>query len=275
MLFQKNKNIWKWKMRILEINKKERNCSLNRKKWLFSPISSQRNPSGKVSFFTSFSWKNQNEKVKLKASLTVETALALPLFFLGAITMISFMDVYKIQTEHLVKLCDSVKTAGMYAYVLDGDGTEEISLPDIYSYKPVGGLFRLPNIWMYNSVTVHAWTGKSSGQGTVSEEEVEEMVYVTESGGVYHKDLGCSYLSVSISQVSGSAVEYLKNSSGKHYGACESCSRGQNPAAVVYVTEKGDSFHNQESCSALKRTVKMVKHSCTEGMAACSRCGSS
>ena len=42
----------------------------------------------KVSFCTSF-----RGKIK-KGSLAVETALVLPLFFLGMVTLISFMDIY-------------------------------------------------------------------------------------------------------------------------------------------------------------------------------------
>ena len=57
----------------------------------------------KVSFCTSF-----RGKIK-KGSLAVETALVLPLFFLGMVTLISFMDIYKLQTEHLTALCTKAK----------------------------------------------------------------------------------------------------------------------------------------------------------------------
>ena len=50
----------------------------------------------------------------------------------------------------------------MYAYVLDGKGTEEITLPDVYSYTPVGGVIPLPKVRMHNTVKVHAWTGADS-----------------------------------------------------------------------------------------------------------------
>ena len=268
MLFQNNKNWWKIRLLVYKNIKFERNGSLNKEEQ--SAIPTGRFPviSGKVSLYTSL-WKRR----LIRAGIAVETILVLPVFFLGVVTMISFMDIYEIQTEHLVKLCENVKNAGMYAYVLEGGGPEEISLPDIYSYKPIGGLVSLPTVRLYNLITVHAWTGKAYEGGTAESEEIEEMVYVTESGGVYHKNLGCSYLSVSVSQVSGKHIAGLKNDYGKHYDACESCSRDGNPAAVVYVTQKGNSYHNQESCSALKRTVRMVKHSCTDGMAACSRCG--
>ena len=68
-----------------------------------------------------------------RASIAVETVLVLPLFFFGMITMISFMDIYKIQTEHFQSLCEKVKEAGMYAYMADDKGPEEITLPDVYS----------------------------------------------------------------------------------------------------------------------------------------------
>lgn len=268
MLFQKIGNIKKMEMRILNIEKKERKCSQNKEEVLFSPIDRIQMFSGKVSFDIS-SWQ---EKMK-RASIAVETILVLPIFFLGIVTMISFMDVYRIQTEHLMKLCENVKTAGMYAYVLNDNGPDEVTLPDVYAYEPIGGIVSLPKVWIYNLVTAHAWTGKTYEGETVEQKQPEEMVYITESGGVYHKNLGCSYLNLSVNQVSGNTVEYLKNDYGNHYSACSSCSKNQDPAAIVYVTEKGDSYHNLETCSSLKRTVRMVKHSSAEDMAACSRCG--
>ena len=100
----------------------------------------------KVSFCTSF-----RGKIK-KGSLAVETALVLPLFFLGMVTLISFMDIYKLQTEHLTALCTKAKQAGMYAYLPGGDSVDDITLPDIYTYKPFGGLIPLPDVVVYNHV---------------------------------------------------------------------------------------------------------------------------
>lgn len=249
-------------------NKKERIRSLRNLRCLPAPLCRKRRilPE-KVSFCTSL-------KRMKRASLAVETALVLPLFFLGMVTMVSFMDIYRIQTEHLVKLCEKAKKAGMYAYVLEGSGQREITLPDIYSYEPIGGLIPLPKVLMHNTVKVHAWTGEEySAFGDGEGSEPEEMVYVAESGTVFHKNPGCSYLSLSITQTSGSRVASMRNAYGEKYGACEICSRNQNPAGSVYITSSGNRYHNLESCSGLKRTVRLVKHSCTGNMAACSRCG--
>ena len=208
-----------------------------------------------------------------RASIAVETVLVLPLFFLGMITMISFMDIYKIQTEHFQSLCEKAKEAGMYAYVADDKGPEEITLPDVYSYTPVGGLIPLPKVWMHNTVKVHAWTGASQENGISDGKEPEEMVYVTETGSVYHKKAGCRYLNLSLDQVSGSSISSRRNQYGKKYAPCESCSRNQPPAGSVYITGTGNRYHNQATCSGLKRTVKLVKQSQVSGLHACSKCG--
>ena len=221
----------------------------------------------KVSFCTSF-----RGKIK-KGSLAVETALVLPLFFLGMVTLISFMDIYKLQTEHLTALCTKAKQAGMYAYLPGGDSVDDITLPDIYTYKPFGGLIPLPDVVVYNHVKVHAWTGTEFPDNGGEQGETEPMVYVTASGSVYHKNPGCSYLNVSLKQIPGSSAKSAYNKYGEHYSACEICSRNQNPAGVVYVTEQGNRYHNLESCSGLKRSVRLVKASSVSEMGACSRCG--
>ena len=273
MLFQeenvREKKIGRTGSKIILQNKKERKRSQENMVFHLPPKSGKTLP-GKVSPCTSLKRCRSDMLRRMKrASLTVETALIVPLFLLGMIMMISFMDIYKIQTEHLTKLCQQAKQAGMYACMTK---TKDITLPDIYTYEPVGGLVRLPKVWMHNQVKVHAWTGKEyvkSGEDAV----IKKMVYVTESGEVYHRKPGCSYLSVSVNQISGSAVKSAVNKYGEHYSACETCSRNEKPGEVVYITKNGNRYHNEKSCSGLKRTVRMVRESDVSGMCACSRCG--
>lgn len=252
--------------------KRERKLSY-RHRFGLQPPKCIRTLSEKVSLCASL--KKICGKFMVNASLAVETALVLPLFFMGMVTLISFMDIYKLQTEHLTRLCTRAKQAGMYAYAIEGSGTEEITLPDVYSYKPVGGWISLPNVRMYNTVKVHAWTGKT--QETLSDggetQQKEKMVYVTESGSVYHKDPGCSYIDLSVNQVSGSSVSGMRNQYGERYSACEICSRNQAAGGIVYVTQQGNRYHNLAACSGLKRSVRLIKESDAGGMCACSRCG--
>ena len=255
---------------IAEIRKKDRKiyergkCSLKKIKkiWKINPV--------KVSFCTLFRRKADTLR---KGSLAVETVFVLPLFFLGMVTLISFMDIYKLQTEHLTALCTRAKQAGMYAYIAGESSVGDITLPDIYTYKAFGGLIPLSEVAVYNHVKVHAWTGTEYQDNGGEQGETEQMVYVTESGSVYHRKLGCRYLKVSIQQVAGSGISSMRNSYGEKYAACESCSRGQKSAGSVYVTSTGNRYHNQETCSGLKRTVKLVKLSQAGSMHACSSCG--
>ncbi|MGO4946316.1 hypothetical protein ACTQ50_07960 [Blautia sp. Sow4_E7] len=188
--------------------------------------------------------------------------------------MISFMDVYRVQTEHLSKLCQNAKTAGMYAYAAGGSEVGDITLPDLYKYEPISGLIPLPAIWMHNTVKVHAWTGADRGKGgSENDGTTEKMVYVTVSGSVYHKKLNCSHLNLSVSKAAGANISSLRNDYGEKYHACESCSRGQKPGNTVYITKSGNRYHNSNSCSGLKRSVRLVKESDVGNLHACKRCG--
>lgn len=245
--------------------RRERICTLLRFWRLFPPMNRRSGHSSeKTSLCASFI---------RKASIAVETALVLPLFFLGMVTLISFMDIYKMQSEHLHALCEQAKEAGMYAYMLDGKGPDELTIPDVYTYSPIGGLIPMPEIWMHNTVKVHTWTGTDHSTFSEDEKPSEEMVYVTESGSVYHRNPGCRYLHVALNQIPGSSIVSAHNAQGEKYYACEICSKNQKPAGVVYITKNGNRYHNRESCSGLKRTVRLVKISDVQGMGACDSCG--
>lgn len=237
--------------------KKIKENSLQRKPFPLPP-KGRKEPGGKVS-----------SGAFQRGSLTVESAFVLPLFFLCICTLICFMDIYRLQTQKLSELCSQAREAGMYAYVTGG--REDIQLPALYTYEIPVSLVPLPRLVMTNKVKVHPWTGfHQRSQGA---EHTEEMVYVTPTGGVYHKRMGCSYLDLSIHIVAGGQVDSLRNQSGGKYHACERCSRGGAAAGTVYITDYGNRYHNQASCSGLKRTARLVKRSELGAMRLCSRCG--
>lgn len=244
MLFRRNKKI------KININ------SLQAFKHLFTP-KNKIYPDGKVSAGTS-----------ARGSLTVESAFVLPLFFLCICTLICFMDIYKLQTEKLTQLCQNAKEAGMYAYTT---GTEtDIQLPSIYTYKAPVSVIPLPSLVITNSVTVHPWTGHR--RQINDDAALEEMVYVTLNGGVYHTNGSCSYLNLSIRQTPGSSIDQLRNQYGAKYHPCEICSNHQTPSAVVYITDTGNRYHNQAICSGLKRSIRLVKKTELGNMHLCQRC---
>ena len=98
MLFQKAQKKLNGNQNKIDRKNKERTRSLNR--WyLSSPIGRiLLTLSEKVSLCTS------GEKIK-KAGLSVETALVLPLFFLGMVTMISFMRMWRTEMDRMKSHC--------------------------------------------------------------------------------------------------------------------------------------------------------------------------
>ena len=279
MLFRKNRNEIFLKQKMQK-NGGEQNKSGLEKIW-YRKRKRERSPAARIFLLSPMSRKYFSGKASLcilkrkmqTASLAVETAMILPIFFLSVVAMISMMDIYKVQTEHLTQLCENAKKAGMYAYRTDGNGPEEITIPDVYSYQPASGIIPLPKIWIHNSVKVHAWTGTGPKPAEYSVPD-ERMVYVTENGSAFHRKLECGYLSRSLIQMAGGAVLSAVNDYGEKYTACEICSKNQKPAASVYLTKKGNRYHNRENCGGLKRTVTMIKESMAAAKYhACSRCG--
>lgn len=203
-----------------------------------------------------------------KGVLTVELAFVLPLFLMGTLTLVCFMDVMRIQTEKISRLCETAMEMGVYAYGA-GEKIPVIEIPEIYTYRFPISIVPLPPLVITNIAKVHSWTGMEEQENSPSP---EEMVYMAVSGSVYHKDSQCSYLDLSISQARGAEVEGLRNQDGARYAPCESCARGGNPANIVYITGRGMKYHNQIRCSRLKRTVRMVPLSEAKGHSLCSRC---
>lgn len=210
----------------------------------------------------------------LKGSLTVECAGLLPWFLLAMATIIGFMELYQIQTQQLLSLCERAKQAGMYAYIAeDGGKSAEITLPAMKIYESPIGVLPLPKVWLKNIVTVHAWVGYQGEGRQQPAEASEEMVYITASGTVYHLDTSCRHLDLTIRQTTWERSKKLRNRYGEKYYPCELCSGSSDGGVgLVYLTDTGNRCHNNASCSGLKRTVRLVKKSEVPNLSQCKNC---
>ena len=118
--------------------------------------------------------------------------------------------------------------------------------------------------------TVRGFTGFSGREGT-EETEGSEIVYVTDHGTVYHRDLSCRYLKLSVQQAELDQVDSMRNEDGAKYYPCERC--WKEGASVVFLTESGDRYHQSLNCSSLVRGIHAVRIWETGGRPPCSVCG--
>ncbi len=148
--------------------------------------------------------------------------------------------------------------------VIDLVAVEELSLPfDIFGI----GSFRF-----IDRARIHAFTGYEPSGISDPENADEEIVYITASGEVYHKNRNCPHLNIKPSAVSPAEIEKKRNSSGGKYYPCEYC-RADKGAGVYYVTAYGDRYHTSVTCQGLKRDVRAVPLSKVGGRRACRTCG--
>ncbi|NCB91774.1 MAG: hypothetical protein EOM40_04275 [Clostridia bacterium] len=242
--------------------------------------------------------------------MTVEAAAVIPIFLLTVSTLLGVLDIYRVQSAVKTSLHESALELGMYAYAAEsGDSSpagivssavcaayakrhlpefgdhvkismagssykdHQVKLTAHISYKIPLSILPLPAIRMVNESCVNSWTGQNiSDREIASAGGAEEMVYVTEYESVYHTSSECTHLDLTIHLGSRNEVEGLRNEYGQKYKICEKCGSSNAAGGIVYYTQKGDRYHTSESCSGLKRTVRLVKKSEIQASCQCERC---
>ena len=202
------------------------------------------------------------------ASLTVEAALIIPMFFMAVICIVGIMGIYPKTLETMVSLRDDAQLA---ASVVTGDGEIWITLPETVEFSPLFLPAGVGTVKVSCTGSVRGWTGRDESSYGSLLDSAPKYVYVTENGTVYHTNSSCTHINLSISRVSASELEGLRNENREKYKACEKCAKG-DMSDMVYITDYGDRYHNSVSCSELKRTVKLVDISKLSGMSECSKC---
>lgn len=132
-----------------------------------------------------------------------------------------------------------------------------------YQVAPFGEMAGIKGFRMANRYYGHFWNGY---------EIPTDVVYVAETGEVYHIDPMCTHLFLSVRQVSLQEAYRSRNRNGEKYSLCEYCEKSE-AKNTVYITEEGNRFHYKKHCTGLKRTVFEVPVDEKEGYRACSRCG--
>lgn len=243
-----------------------------------------------------------------KGSLTIEAALAAPIFFLAVVCLVFLLEMISVQTvvksalHHTAK--EMAKEAYLTPFILKNKMKQEIisvigeerldrsiiyggsnglecsnsrmygktaimELSVQYHFKIPVLIFDIPVGTKEETVRVKGWTGYEKGGFGESDEKI---VYVTEHGVVYHDDPECTYLDLSIQAVGNAEIEKIRNESGGKYYPCEFCMRKGSAANVVFITDFGNRYHKSLTCSGLKRTVYAVELKDVYGRGGCSKC---
>lgn len=127
-------------------------------------------------------------------------------------------------------------------------------------------MFRIPILTKEETLRVKGWTGREKvGAGNPR----DEVVYVTDYGIVYHKNLSCTYLELSLKAVKKERIAELRNENGGKYSACTRCGGKGN---IVYVTDHGERYHATLECGGLNRNIYAVKLADLYGIGGCSKC---
>lgn len=250
----------------------------------------------RASLFTSF-----------KGSITVETALTLPLFFLAICSLCYLLEVMSIQLTLRTALDKVGRETALEVYekpfisaneleekivkhigreqlnrsvVAEGSNGLDLSATTIsgkskrikmclaYKIRLPIHIFGKLALSCKEEIRLKGWTGYEKEFGF---QDREDIVYITETGMVYHRDSQCTYLDLSIQIVEKENIARLRNKNGEKYKPCEKC--GRKSGKKVYITNHGNRYHKTIGCSGLKRKVYAIPISEALGKGECSRCG--
>lgn len=239
-------------------------------------------------------------------SITLEAALVVPIFFFAILCMSYMFEIMAIQTtmknalysvgKEISKqayMSPIISTSGIESHIINEIGAEKLNQSMIvngakgidcsgsrsnwntavidlsvrYDLQIPVLMFRIPVISREETLRVKGWTGYVEGVGGNTKEEV---VYVTEYGLVYHKDLHCTYLEMAITGVNREELEELRNHSGAKYYACELCKPGEE--ARVFITTYGTRYHASLDCAKIKRNIYAISADEAYGLGGCSKC---
>ena len=246
-------------------------------------------------------------EITKNANITIEAAFGIPLFLFAVLCLIWLIEIQSIRISMINAAHNAAKSAAedtsvipvlntwklksdilsligedrIARSILKGgkDGiscsgsyvspdTGEINIKVTYRVQTPVPVFGNPSAKLEETFRISAWTGYMSGREGSHDADI---VYVTDTGAVYHEDYQCTYLHLSIRSVLYNELPKLRNESGGKYHACEKCAFG-SAMGGVYITQTGDKYHNSLNCSGLKRTIHAVKRSQVTGMGGCSRC---
>ena len=249
---------------------------------------------GRASVFTS------------KGGLSLEAALVIPIFFFAVLCFVFLFEMMAIRIsiknglystgrelseqaytstmistpairQHIVNYVGEERLnrsmiVGGAAGIYCGDSvsnwqTGVLNLSVRYTIEIPVLMFRIPAILCEETLRVKGWTGYAKLTDTAA----DDVVYVTDWGEVYHRDMACTYLDVDVRGIIANTIQDARNDSGGKYYPCESCKK-QTHCGILYVTNYGNRYHTSLNCKKIKRNIYAISKQDVLGMGGCSKC---
>lgn len=184
----------------------------------------------------------------------------------------------KMMTEEVKGYSEKVNVVGGTKGILitdskidqDGEGINDIKV----QYRIAIPIFgeNTYQIQLSNRCYFREWIGTSIDNRSLDIDE-DRIVFITNTGTVYHLTDTCTYINLDVKQVRYEEVAELRNEAGAKYKSCKSCVTGKLKADdIVFVTEDGTRFHSNRVCSKITRTVIKIKKAEVGERTLCSRC---
>ena len=250
---------------------------------------------------------------QLQGSITVEAAVAIPIFFFAFVCILYVLELLAIQAnvrsamyatmDQLVvevSRIPYVSTSRIETYLQEAIGEEWLLQSNIVnesegidcSESHVSMRTGVIDLKVKYKVQLPIGAGYFGALGMQFEEsmrakgwtgyvtgvfsDLEGFVYITDEASVYHTRYNCTHLQLSIQGVTSGRVEHIRNEYESTYIPCSKCiEKGKSAEnyTTLYVATAGNHYHSTLSCSGLKRSIHAIPISQAIGKGVCSRCG--
>lgn len=212
-----------------------------------------------------------------KASMTIETALVLPLFLFAILSVMQFASLQIASSALLAGMQETAKEMAVYAYVQDlGIGTGDSLAGDIIG----GGLSAI-----YAKGKIEELAGNAASGGTLHLLQSSFLVNdVIDIAGSYQRDHTFSVFPVKkVKAVLRARVRAWTGREGRSRKTSEEHGTGEasSDGDTVYVAKTGTVYHKDPNCTHIKLSISCVdkasvgkrRNSHGEKYHACEHCG--
>ena len=228
----------------------------------------------------------------IRGSYTLEAAVVIPLAAAYVVTILFFFTILEIQCKVDEALLYAGRKTAVESSVIDSQEALFVSAEAylLYSLQEDAVIERYVK---HGSLGIQLWTSDFRGDTIVLRanyivklpisfwgmgelqlssqnkfrkwtgdrllEEVGDYVYVALSGEVYHKDLSCRSIDLSVQSTPIETVAYLRGKKGQKYKECTRCTWKEERKERVYYTDYGEWYHKDIGCSSIKRTIEKIQ----------------